>query len=370
MTHPRTLVIRADASPDVGMGHVMRCVALAQAWQKGAGSAVLVSTMLPEKLKAFVQNQNIEIRSLTVSRGSEDDAIETGRICARFDRPQLVLDGYAFAQDHWCALADRLPAPVLVIDDDGTHQNFGHALILNQNMHASPAMYPALPATSRLLLGPDFVLLRREITGCRDRGRSFDRADATRVLVASGGADPHGLLPIAIGALSAPRLAALETTVLVGPANPRKSALEREVSRSAGRMKLVFDAQDVGALIRENDIAVTAGGTFVYELAFFATPMVLVAAAQVEELPGLAMAKAGACVFLGPLAEVNSERIGNAVELLRSNRSRRRELGEKAARLVDGGGADRVIEALSAFARGQKPASQAGGTIPAQGQAD
>ena len=81
------MLIRADATLQMGTGHVMRCLALAQAWQDANGGAVtFLSAPLPPALESRLRGEGMAVAALTAEPGSEADASETARHAKEFRR--------------------------------------------------------------------------------------------------------------------------------------------------------------------------------------------------------------------------------------------------------------------------------------------
>src|SRR5688572_2786492 len=120
LPHPRPLsplLIRADASAQIGTGHVMRCLALALAWQAQGGAVTFASlNTLPDALQTRLQNENIALHLLDTEPGSDDDARQTAALAASLGAAAVVVDGYHFGGDYQYTLKSA-GLKLLFIDD-------------------------------------------------------------------------------------------------------------------------------------------------------------------------------------------------------------------------------------------------------------
>src|SRR5262245_47860447 len=101
------LLLRADAGCRMGTGHVMRCLALAQAWQDAGGRAVfaLAGESLP--LENRLESEGCPVERLTAEAGSESDARQTTSIARRLGAEWVVVDGYQFGSTFQRVLKDE-----------------------------------------------------------------------------------------------------------------------------------------------------------------------------------------------------------------------------------------------------------------------
>src|SRR5882762_1059360 len=112
------LLFRTDASVAIGTGHVMRCLALAQAWQQAGGNVVFVTAEMTPSLEARLRISRIKVARLGVTAGGAEDAARTSAAARSEKVDWVVVDGYQFDSAYQAGLrADGLK--VLFIDDNG-----------------------------------------------------------------------------------------------------------------------------------------------------------------------------------------------------------------------------------------------------------
>lgn len=348
-----TLLIRADATPAIGVGHVMRCLALAQAWIDRGGKAAMVCSALPDAIAQRLDQENVSLLRIQAQAGSAEDAVQTAAIAQDWRTDWLLTDGYAFTSSYHKVLRGHRWR-LAVMDDKGHLDSYVADLVLNQNLHADAVRYEGrcLPET-RLLLGPSYALLRREFRLWDGAARVFP-PQAEKMLVLLGGSDPGDATTLALESLSG---LGLDLTVVVGPANPR---LDRIRDRFGARARILANVRDLTPLIREADIALSSAGSAVWEMARFATPMILGAIVDVEELLAARLERAEGCLYLGPFQGMSGQALADAAIRLANAPNLRHHLGTNAQALIDGQGADRVTAAMLDISLAHGPESRPG----------
>jgi UDP-2,4-diacetamido-2,4,6-trideoxy-beta-L-altropyranose hydrolase len=322
----------------MGTGHVMRCLALAQGWQDLGGDVALLAAELPEALAERCREEGIEVRRLAAGAA---DAQVTAAQAAQAD--WLVVDGYHFDAAYVAAVTG--PARrVLQIDDLGMPEPSAVGLILNQNVTASPALYPWVTDWENLLLGGRHALLRREFRAPRPE-RRFE-GPARRLLVSFGGSDPCDFTRRAIEALL--RCPDLQAKVVVGAANPRLAELRALAAPAAERLEVLSAVTAMVPLMDWADFALSAGGSSVLELAARGLPALVVAIADNQTAISEALQARGLMRSLGWHESVSIADLAQVLQDLAADAGARAALSAAALDLTDGRGALRVAEAMLA----------------------
>src|SRR5262245_9749411 len=145
------LILRCDGGPDIGGGHAMRCLALAQAWADAGGRAAFLYATMSSSLQQRIQAEGFECSGLVVQPGSQRDAEATSVEAQRRGSRMVVVDGYHFRADFHRHLR-RAALKVISIDDNGESDTSASDLIINQNRHATVALYSQHAPDARLLL--------------------------------------------------------------------------------------------------------------------------------------------------------------------------------------------------------------------------
>jgi UDP-2,4-diacetamido-2,4,6-trideoxy-beta-L-altropyranose hydrolase len=338
------LLIRADGYAALGTGHVMRCLALAHAWQDAGGSVRLAAARLTPTLKQRLADEGVTVVDLDAVPGSPADAAATAR-CARDLRAGwIVADGYGFDAAYQRAIKDA-GLNLLLLDDYGHAEHYHADLVLNQNLHAEPETYAHRDPGTRLLLGTAYALLRREFTQWRDHERQVPET-ARRVLVTFGGTDPHDLAAMAIRAVHAIEAPALETTVVAG-----SSELQAELAAPAAdgpqKIEVLGHITDMPDRMARADLAVATAGSTSWERALLRLPSLVVVVAENQRPIGRALQQAGAALDLGWWSDVTAAALTDAVGATALDAPLRQRQADAAGTLVDGRGAERVLEAMA-----------------------
>ncbi|MGA7081064.1 MAG: UDP-2,4-diacetamido-2,4,6-trideoxy-beta-L-altropyranose hydrolase, partial [Terriglobales bacterium] len=275
---PDKLLIRADASLAIGTGHVMRCLALGQAWQDAGGSVIFALATGVEELEPRLRSEGATVVRVTGETGSREDAGETAELYTRCCADWLILDGYHFSQSYRESVKTEA-SHLLLLDDYGQSPPYKCDLVLNTNPFAVDAMYPQRSEQTRFLLGPQFALLRREFLGFAMRTPHIP-ATAHRVLVTFGGADPHNVTLQVIDALQEISDVPLDITVVVGASNPHRASLSAALERYSHVARLLSNVENMPEAMAQADLAISAGGGTCHELAIMQVPMFLITMAS------------------------------------------------------------------------------------------
>ena len=361
-----TLLLRADAGPQIGMGHVMRCLALAEPWLQ-AGSAVTLLTapraggLQPpsagsdnaterrfqtagtDAVRARAESLGVSLRELSAPPGSPADAAETIALAQSLRAAWLVLDGYHFDADFQRAVK-AAGLRLLVFDDTAHATHYAADFILNQNLGASASLYPHREPTTRLLLGPRFVQLRGEFTelsrsaehrsaGAVETSKA-EQCSALRVLVTLGGSDPDNITAQVLTALQT--IPGLPADIVIGPANPHADALQSPSAHSPAPITFHVNPSGIPALMARADLAICAGGTTAWELSFLGVPMLVLVLAENQRSNAERLAQAGVAVH------TSIAKLADDLRSLLADVARRAEMSRRARALVDGLGTLRV----------------------------
>lgn len=338
------LLLRADANVHTGIGHVMRCLALAQAWQDAGGQVTFATAEITDSLAARLASEGMALRAIAAPLGSRGDAHLTAELAVQLGAAWVVLDGYYFGADYEGRLRERVPR-LLAIDDEGHAGRHVADLILDQNLAARATSYVARPAASECLLGPDFALLRRDFRVARVSSR-VTAALGRKLLLTMGGTDPAAATETLLDVLE-PVAHEFELEVVTGTANPRAAALAERLGWWPSVTRLVLDA-DMPKRLAWADLAISAAGTTCWELACLGVPALLVSVADNQRPNASAMAAHGAALDLGDVATLDGEALVEALFALAHETERRRLMAERGRALVDGQGARRVVTAMLA----------------------
>ncbi len=343
-------IFRTDASPAIGLGHLSRCLTLAQALgEQGAATAVAMREPSPAGA-AKVEAAGSELLPLSGEMDLARDLAATLELVRRRGAAGVVLDGYQFDQ----AYLDGLAAGACTLFfDELMAFDFQTALVLNQNLYARAEEYRC-SAKTRLLLGAQYAVLRREFVEARPAGAREQAPRARRLLVNFGGSDPTDLTSRALTGLAAAR-GEYEIKVVLGGANPHAQKVRAAAAGLPHQVEILTDISNMAQVMNWAELALSASGTTTLEMCCLGLPAVLVIQVENQRRIGEEMGRRGLALQLGWWEEVSGEMMAAGVDELAADMARREAFSRAGLKAVDGQGAARVAKALLAAAREWRP---------------
>ena len=341
------MLIRADSNAKMGTGHIMRCFALAQGWQSKGGKAIFATTCKNEELLARIQNEGFQIAKLKKSYPSSEDWKMMLEILKEERETWVVVDGYHFDSAYQLRVKEEA-YPLMVVDDTNHLHHYYADILLNQNIDSENFSY-SCEQNSRLLLGTQYVLLRREFLACKERNREIPQV-ACKLMVTLGGSDPNNVTLKIIHSLCKIKLPGLQVKVIAGPSHSQISSLREASSAAPFPIEIVHNAHSMANVMAWADLAISAGGSTCWELAFMGLPFLVIILAENQKAVAEGLEDAGAAVNLGWHDRITPTQLLQSLLSLAEDADARAELSKRSRTLVDGKGNERVLRELLTYA--------------------
>jgi UDP-2,4-diacetamido-2,4,6-trideoxy-beta-L-altropyranose hydrolase len=339
-----TLILRADASVAIGTGHVMRCLAIAQAWQDAGGSCIFAMAQTTPAVEQRLCAEKCLVSTVIATPVSQRDAAQVVELAAVHMANWIVVDGYQFNAAYQRTLK-AAGLNVLMMDDGGRGGSYCADFVLDHSPDASEEPYRNREAHTRLLLGTQYIMLRREFMAWRKWKREIPLA-AQQLLVTIGGSDPGGLTSKIIAALLQGALTGLATTVIVGGSNPRLTELRRAAAAAPSQINLLYDPPNMPELIARADLAVICAGGTLWELLYMGCASLSYARDKVQGQIIARLQSMGAVLDLGSDEKFDDSKLIGVITEVAASQTRRAEMARIGREIVDGEGPPRVRQEL------------------------
>lgn len=355
-------VFRVDASTQMGIGHLMRCLTVAEALRKrGAhvsficrehsgsliallGAKAIPLTLLPAASASQRGTADKDDYSAWLGATQEEDADQTIQ-ALNAERPDwLIVDHYGLDIDWEKRLRPHVNK--LMVVDDLANRVHDCDLCLDQNfsVEGERRYLGLLNDDCKLLIGPRFALLRPEYAAYR-KTQLAREGRVKRVLVFFGGSDDQNMTGLALDALSRSDLMQLEVDVVVGINNAHLRTIEKQVAlRSLTTLHGL--RPHLADLMVQADLAIGAGGATTWERMCLGLPSVVVSIAENQRPASEALAKAKLINYIGHFDGVTTDRLSQSLLTIVHDIELLGEMAARTYRHVDGIGVQRLIEVM------------------------
>lgn len=350
----RTALLRADGSKHLGLGHIMRGIALAQGFEEIGIKPIFVIRDYDSLVAQQVNKHGYTVETFPKDWGFTEDLALMRRLIGHY-HPRMVVtdlcnvDTLRKLDDYLVYLKGLKHTGVfLVTIDDLNVIPFPSDIVINPNYGAEELLYGHSGST-RYLLGPKYFIFRDEFIQAAKVERKI-RKEAHNILVTMGGSDQLELTKRVIQALT--QLDAyppLDLRVIIGidDADIRKEKLLALLEDLRGSYKLLSRTDSMAELMLWADLAITGGGLTKYEAAVTGTPSIILSQVDHQHTLMVKFSKAGTAQYLGPGGEITKEGIAERVHSLLKDYSLRLEMSRRGKTLVDDRGVERILAAIS-----------------------
>lgn len=365
-----SVAIRVDVSRRIGTGHFLRCLTLANVLSLGGVVVRFVTRGLPPIFQDTLSAKGHEYvllderpASPALAGGSfrpllahsewlpvsqQQDAADT--IAALEDRlwDWLIVDHYAL--DWRWEQALRKSCHHLMVIDDLADRRHECDLLLDQNLGRRTADYDDLVAAGCLtLIGPHYALLRPEFAQRRYKSLLRRTAPALeRLLISLGGVDPDNATGRILSALKGCNLPDhCRISVVLGATAPWIEKVRQGAGELPWPVEVLVNVEDMASLIADSDVAIGAAGGSAWERCALGLPTILLILAENQRCAAAALADSGGVVLVGDVDTVCNQ-LASAIQHVLLDGALTR-MSQAAAKIADGGGAERIARIMFAM---------------------
>ena len=331
------ILIRADANEHIGTGHVMRCLSVAGAFvNKGEKVLFVTADHRGDKL---INQQGFDTVSLD-SEWTDMESEGVDKVVKKY-KPNLVLvDSYYVTEHYLDSLRDIIHTAYF---DDLNIKRWNVDYLINYNIFAEVFDYSQYRRIkTKLLLTPRYAPLRDEFRNCPEHKIT----KVSDIMVTAGGADPEHITERIMSGIC-PVMRDIVFHFIVGALNPRLSDI-KNLAEGKENIVLHINERHMSDLMEKCDLAISAAGTTLYELCAMGIPTIAYTLADNQMVAAEQFAKHGIMLSAGD-CRGDDGFIGRIEELLRriiDDNELRYKLSTRMQKLVDGKGAERIVDAL------------------------
>lgn len=343
------ILIRADASITLGMGHIMRCLTLAAALKKRGHAVHFVTRLGSGNGENLILKQGFTCTSLPESElfDADHDAVLTrDTVRKTFGMADiLIVDHYGLAAP-WEQSLRPAAIKILALDDQANRLHDADWLLDQNYFRDAISRYEMLvPQYCQRLCGPQFALLRGDFARVHLQARPRS-GPVQRILISYGGPDATGETLKSLEALC---LIGFHDAVdcVIGASNPRHEKIAMTLKKLP-QAQLHVQTDRMAELMLCADLALGAAGTTTWERCCVGLPTIVTVVAENQRFSAQDLAQDGIIELAGEASQLDAPTLARHIQKLMADEAFRNEQSSRSLQLVDGTGCDKVLQILGA----------------------
>jgi spore coat polysaccharide biosynthesis predicted glycosyltransferase SpsG len=348
-----TVVFRADGSTHLGMGHIMRCLAIADDLKSRGTKSTFVLKGSSADAADVAREKGFNVVTLSPQL---DTAAEAAGIARELDgkSDRLVVTDICHKEalkkpEQLIDLHGRLAERFAVVSFAGAEIIDVAAAVIVDPIERSLEKKPALTRGQIFLGGARYFTCRKEFKAAAGKKRKIE-LEARRVLIVIGGGDEDGLTLKSLDALANGQKE-MEIRVVIGPcfSDALKSGIDRSSKQFRSPVSLLAHDANLAEQMAWADLVVTGDGLTKYESALTGTPTVALGRIPQDAALNREFEKKGTCVFIEDAARVPGATLGARIREILLDAGVREQMSKRGQELVDGRGFERIMEKVAAY---------------------
>ena len=359
------VVFRVDASLQIGSGHVMRCLTLADALKALGAQCEFVCREHPGQLFDLIDRRGYSVHALPLEQtcplGEEgpihapwlgatqkQDVEACKGILQRVQPDWLVVDHYGL-DSRWERALKPFCRNIMVIDDLADRPHYCD-LLLDQNLGRRVSDYLELvPAGCSVLAGPQYALLRPEFAALREYSLKRRKEPQLRnILITMGGVDQRNATSQVLEVLKqCPLPEECRVTVVMGSNAPWLEKVRLIAAEMPWPAEVVVNVSDMAERMADCDLAIGAAGSTSWERCCLGVPALIVILADNQAAIGKALQRSEAAMLMGMPTDEGFQGCSLlSLQALMESDAPLRKMSKAAADVADGRGSDKVAKWL------------------------
>lgn len=342
----KKILFITHGSKNIGMGHVMRCVSFANAFRDREWDVTFFSKYVLGR--EYIEQQQFPLLSVPEEKERENNNFEYGnvqelkqewnlleKLLIKQKIDVILVDSYNVSNEYFQAL--RQYTKCLVYLDDIASFSYDVDVVLNYNFSAFHMGYEKKLKNQITMLGVKYCPLRKEFLQMQQH---VTKAEVEDIFITTGAADPKNMMCKFI-LLCLKHLPQCRLHVIVGKAFIYQSEIKK-IQRENSNIILYENPKKMSEIMLKCDVAVTAGGSTMYELAACGIPMIAFIYAENQRPAVELLEKEGYIVNLEEYSSVEKNFLKKSKKLFENSKIRE-NMTKNLQQLVDGQGAERVV---------------------------
>ena len=352
------IVFRADANPNIGMGHIMRCLSIADAYKSVGHNVTFI--IASSEVEELIKKRGFKVIVLDNDYTKMEEEL---KIWPQSECPNIIfIDSYYVTPLYLSNLKKKFRSRLVYIDDMLSFP-YPVDVLVNYNIYSSELEYKRLYHNSKyklpsLFLGPQYAPLR---TIFKKLPPKMQKKAISDVLISTGGSDEFHLALNLVHHLIKQDQIKYTYHILMGALNRDKTEI-KNITAGNSHIILHENVSDMKTLIQSMDMVVSAAGSTLYEVCACGVPLITYIIADNQIQGAQAFEKQNLAVNVGDLRESKTiatnqaslvklradvcKIIFDALEKTSCNYEQRVNTGLQMQKMIDGNGADRIVEKI------------------------